>query len=363
MKEYRHLDEHTYRKDIMLITKDPVKYATLVTSKIREEVYQKKRQSNVLTIFTPAKVVVKSHIAMKDMYSALGFTTLIMNGNKKGFYSFDGVYQSIRDFNKQHEIFGEIKDTLVKWRTLNPTINLAITGNLNIERGITFCTTGFNFSDMIVSHYHLENLASLIQLLGRANGGKEYIEIMNIWTHDEVISKANEQISIMNTILNNDPEEFKETDFRKMTKQEQQEPAMNIPIVIQLTQENYKTFTKKGRGWNIESILPKLEIVSPGITEKLKSLKKKQISEPSEALSIKKHIEDFVNAYENNRKYTIDIRPKERQEDLYQIFLDKQNFRAIVSIYYGSKTKPQTISTLSDTASEDTSDCENELII
>ena len=49
---------------------------------------------------------------------------------------------------------------------------------------------------------------------------------MNIWSTAEVIKKANEQIAIVNDLLVNDPEEFDESQFRKKTAAEINEPAM-----------------------------------------------------------------------------------------------------------------------------------------
>ena len=247
-------------------------------------------------------------------------------------------------YNLRYKIRGELKDTLVKWRELNPSASLAITGYLCIERGITFCTHGFNFTDLIVSHCHTRNLASLIQLLGRANGGKEYVQIMNIWAHTDVIRQANERIATLNELLARDPEEFRERDFRKMTKHERMEPAMTVPIVVQLTEAEYATLAtmKKGRAWDEKKIVAALEPHYAGLEDRLRGLKKAQISEikPEEGsgASFKKHILDYVAAAEANRVFVSDVKPKMRTTDFFQMFLDKVHWRVVVSIFYGSRT-------------------------
>jgi hypothetical protein len=117
----------------------------------------------------------------------------------------------------------------VKWRELNPSEDLAITGYLNLERGITFNTNGFNFTDMLVSSYHVKNLASLIQILGRANGDVEYVKIMNIWSPKHVISSANEYIEAVNDTHSRNPEEFNESDFRKASPRDRNSRMVDHP--------------------------------------------------------------------------------------------------------------------------------------
>ena len=86
------------------------------------------------------------------------------------------------------------------------------------------------------------------------------------------------------------------------------------------------------------------------------------MTEPETADSIKKHIEDFVNAAGENRKYVIDVPAKKQMENLYQIFLDKEHYRAIVSIYYGKKLSGQTAQTSSGTSTPASEEVVNEII-
>jgi hypothetical protein len=336
MKGYRRIEEHVLRSDIEADTNNPVEAAMHVLLKIKEDVL--KRVNTRVIVFAPAGATIKTHEDMRDIFKLAEYTVLVLNGRDKMFYSNKGNI-SVDEFKRTHNIKGELKDVLVKWGEVNPDENLAITGNRLIERGITFCTSGFNFTDFIISKYHMKDIASLVQLLGRANGGKDYVSIMNIWAPKEVISAANKQIDIVNSLLNSDPEEFKETDFRKITKREQLEPAMTVPIIIQLSKDEYdilKTY-KKGRSWDADKIQDLLESKRVGLKTELLNHKKYQISEPSEGPSIKKHIDAPVLSANEGRKYTIDIKPDLRDKDLYQMFLDKNGFRVIVSIYNGSR--------------------------
>jgi hypothetical protein len=124
-----------------------------------------------------------------------------------------------------------------------------------------------------------------------------------------------------------------------MTKREELEPAMTVPIIIQLSKEEYETLQtfKKGRSWDTDKIQIMLGSKRDSLKAELLDHKKYQITEPSEGPSIKKHIDAPILAASENRKYTIDIKPALRDKDLYQMFLDKTGFRVIVSIYNGAK--------------------------
>lgn len=354
MTKYRYLSEHNHRKDIDYSTEDPVDYAARVIAKIRCEEVLKPRDAP-LTLFTPSATLVDSHDAMKDMLLSLDIdAVLIMNGQKKGFYTRDSPNKplTVDEFNSAHYVHGELKDTLVKWRELHPTESIGITGNYCIQRGVTFNTQGFNFTDLIVSHYHLKDLESLIQLFGRANGGKEYVDIMNIWAPDEVVKAANTRIALVNELLSKDPTEFKGCDFREMTKKERMEVAMTVPVIIQLTKETYSELTsaKKGRTWDEKSIIRTLDAHHAGLSATLGGLKKSQISEIQDKThkegekagnhtdSYKKHIIDYVAAAADSppRKFVSDVKPKQRTTDFFQMFLDPFDYRVVVSVFYGS---------------------------
>ena len=355
MLKYRYLSEHNHRKDVDCCTEDPVDYVARVITIIRYEEGLKPR-GTPLTLFAPSATLVGSHNAMKNMLLSAGIgTVLIMNGQNKGFYTHGSPNKpsSVDEFNSRHDVHGELKDTLVKWRELYPMESIAITGNYCIQRGVTFNTQGFNFTDLIVSHYHMKDLEALIQLLGRGNGGKEYVDIMNIWAPDEVVKAANARIALVNELLSKDPAEFKGRDFREMTKKERMEVAMTVPIVIQLTKETYSEVasTKKGRTWDETSIIRILETRHAGLSTTLRGLKKSQISEIQEKThttgekagtntdSYKKHILDYVNASIDSppRKFVSDVKPKQRATDFFQMFLDPFEHRVIVSAFYGSR--------------------------
>ena len=143
----------------------------------------------------------------------MGYVVFIINGKFKGFITKDNRI-SLEDYNKKYGINNrELRDTLRHWNTNNPDVNLAITGNQCVERGITFNTNGFNFTAAIISDYHLKSLGKLVQLVGRTTGGKKYTSKMTIFCSNrikETVSKFNER---QKEICSLNPESFNSCDF------------------------------------------------------------------------------------------------------------------------------------------------------
>ena len=169
-------------------------------------------------LFTPAHLYtdtkgVGSHMEVVSYFNDKNYCVFVMNGKFKGFIYPDKSQIELTQFNIENKIDGELRESLMKWNELNPTTNLAITGYWVIERGITFNTTGFNFTDMILSNYHLSSMGKLIQLAGRGSGGKIYVNKMNVICTNKIkdtiinFNKKLEEICSLN------PEYFNRTDF------------------------------------------------------------------------------------------------------------------------------------------------------
>jgi len=211
LEDYRSFKDHNiieHNND----TSNPLDYICDLFSK------KKINDSERKIIFAPGHIYtvkegVGSHLEISNFFLGKGYTVLLMNGKFKGFKYPDGSNITLEDYNKKHNIKGELRNTLQFWSEHNKTTNLAITGYWVIERGVTFNTINFNFTDMIISDFHLKAIAKLIQLVGRGCGGKKYVEKMNVFCTTkikETIVKFNEnhkQICSLN------PEYFNRNDF------------------------------------------------------------------------------------------------------------------------------------------------------
>jgi hypothetical protein len=353
LAEYRKITDHIHCP-LEMDTQNTLEYAMMVMSKILST-----GRRDTMTVFAPAEDEIVSHMAMRDYFNAIGFWVLILNGRCKGFYSPRGEFQTIDSLRKDLGVTGELYEVLRAWRQRYPDNNLAVTGYQCVERGLTFCTTGFSWSDIIISSYHARSIASLVQLFGRANGGKQYVEIANIWSPTSIIRAVNDRIELLNALLRKNPRSFKSKDFRERTERDNQEPCKHVPIVIPLTFNQYTDMntSKKGRRWNIDTILPIIAMYDASLPIRLTSFKKKQVSESSSGPSYKKHIADLIHSAQRNHATSIDIKDEsltcsaclnhqppgirhtcEKKEDLYQIFIDgKDKNKMILLMYSGSR--------------------------
>lgn len=169
-------------------------------------------------LFTPAHLYtdtegVGSHMEVVSYFNDKNYCVFIMNGKFKGFIYPNKTKIELTQFNIENNINGELRESLMKWNELNPTTNLAITGYWVIERGITFNTTGFNFTDMILSNYHLSSIGKLIQLAGRGSGGKLYVNKMNVICTTKIKDTINNFNKNLEEICSLNPEYFNRTDF------------------------------------------------------------------------------------------------------------------------------------------------------
>lgn len=169
-------------------------------------------------IFAPAHLYtetegVGSHSEVVSYFNDKNYCVFVMNGKFKGFIYEDKSKVELTQFNTENNITGELRESLRKWNELNPRRNLAITGYWVIERGITFNTTGFNFTHMILSNYHSSSTGKLIQLAGRGSGGKLYVSEMKVICTPKVKDTIINFNKNLEEICSLGPEYFNKTDF------------------------------------------------------------------------------------------------------------------------------------------------------
>jgi len=174
-------------------------------------------------IFAPGHVYkdkegVGSHEELVTFFKNKNYCSFLMNGDFKGFIYPDGKKIEESKFKNDHNIEGELRDVLVKWCELNPNVNLALTGNYLIERGITFNTTGFNFTHFVLSNYHLLLENRLMQMAGRGTGAKKYVKKMNVFCTSEIKKCIEKNIKNMKDLMSLKLEYYNKTDFENSDK-------------------------------------------------------------------------------------------------------------------------------------------------
>jgi hypothetical protein len=339
MQNYRWLNDHERNHSVTDMSKKTVDYAEHVLKQLGHH-----DSSNPRIIFAPAENGKPSHYAMQYLFQEYGYWVYVDNSDKetgKRFYQPDGKSQSIDDFRKMHKVEGEPYEVFKKWKELHPTESLAITGWLTIIRGITFNTTDFNFTDMILSAGHMPNIADLLQVSGRANGDIQYVGCFTIHCPKDIWDLLDNRIKLMTELHEKNIEEFEEKDFRQKTKRDEQEVAWTIPYVFSIGKEKYEKIKKIGKSkiWDTETILSQID--DEKLIEDLRHRKKEggqfQITQPEKDDTYKKYITDFIQKATENRIFNMGLHTDNKNKDGYQIFLDNRGFNIIVSIYNGTK--------------------------
>ena len=171
-------------------------------------------------MFTPGHLYTKkqdvgSHEEIVDYFINKHFWVYLSNGYFKGFIQSNGARELLDEFNLKHHILGQLRDSLLKWNFLYPSDNIAITGYWTIERGITFCTDGFNFTHIIISNYHSTKLNKLIQLVGRVNGNEKYFGAYkyHFICPKNIYNTITETINKTIELRNINPINYNQTDF------------------------------------------------------------------------------------------------------------------------------------------------------
>jgi hypothetical protein len=163
-------------------------------------------------IFVPAEVEISTHDAIKDLAFGIKSNVLMINGQIKAYLYPDGRKEDIKDYKKNHSEIPEHAGILDVARIMyaDPKLglkntNLVITGYKCIERGATFNLPGFQFYAAIFAPYHLKEgskaVEDIVQLAGRASGGKDNVPPMFIvapkYLIDEVCDRQDDMIKFL----------------------------------------------------------------------------------------------------------------------------------------------------------------------
>ena len=321
---YRQLKEH----NIIYVNSNLQSYYYI------EDIYEKYIDKNkVIRLFAPPGNSIKSHELTKTLFLEKEFIVIIINSKSKDICFPEGNKISINEFNKEHfpeQSDVEIYNTLSKLHKLYPNTNMAITGYTCIERGITFQTDGFNFTDMIIPP--IKKIETSAQLCGRGNGGKQYVKKHNIFIQKEHFENIENHVRFNIYLMQSNPEKISELDFREKTNKEKDMVRWEIPEVIQLNKEEFdKVSEKKNKSKYHENRVIKL-LEDKKIN--IKDYEKSQWLKPEKGY--KKNIIPLLNAIDNNNPISfLKKEHKEKNKKFYSIYFDIKNFKVIIVKYNG----------------------------
>jgi hypothetical protein len=115
-----------------------------------------------------------------------------------------------------------------------------------------------------------------------------------------------------------------------------------VPIVIKVTEYEYKSFNYVNSVWDVNSIFEVIGKYNKLLVEELKRINelggKDQIVQPQSDTSYNQYILIPCKACEEQKHYKrVGNIDNENNMDTFQIFLDNKEYRVIISCYYGSK--------------------------
>jgi len=326
-----------------------------------------------LRLFSPGMRNSKTHKKIAEYFNQQGFISITINSDKKRAIHYpigtrhpcfyidpdskeyviiqhpENEYESIEQFNRRVGLLKKKRDDVNMYDTLTLlnklyfNVDVVITGFMCIERGVTFQTVTkfgrFNFTDLIMPSNSTICLSSAVQIIGRSNGSKEYVNKHNIYITNKLHTKVNEFINYQMNIIKANPEKITERDFREQTQIELDEPYTTVPMRFQLSLESYNELSaKKGvRYINKRLITEKIKEKYDDINCYYEAL----CSEPNtENNGWEKNIQPLINAFNNNEKYvTLHKNKKYDKKNYYSVYFDKKNTQMFVMLWNGSNRK------------------------
>lgn len=315
------------------------------------------------------KIIINSNSKATDMTSiarfanSVGINAMVFNMYGVKTYIPGAPVQTFRIKGKRFNgLLFEI------YKTLNlENKPLIIIGRRKVDRGLGFHyaprdgSEGLIWTDIILGR--IEDTNTAVQKAGRLAGiirqCPQYYGKCTYWTdertqrdilrHNAIVDEANKltgctvlQAVTRGTVKVNEilPEFVKAEKPKpepKKARSKLNKASLRVPKIIQLSVEEYGSIDKLGRSWNEEKIL---ELVNQHDTElhnELRRLTKDQITEPKTQNARKKQIEDLVRGANENKGKVISISDEDKNKDLFQIFMDSQEKRLVITRYYGTK--------------------------
>ena len=326
IENYRKLEDHNIKYVV----------STLESDEYIKEIYNKhiSDKEYPLRLFAPPSRYTETHDSVKKFFLEKGFIVIVINGKEKSIY-LDGEPISIDNFNKNHfpkKTDVEMYKTLTKLNNLYTNTNIVITGFDCIERGVTFQTNGFNFTDMIIPP--IQDDATAVQMVGRANGGKNFVKKHNIWIQKSTYDKIKKRVDKTLNLIESNPIEVCETDFREKTDKERDMVRWEVPLSIDLQKEEFEYVTeKKGVRFARERTLElfkKNDINIEGYDHAMWNCPK------PDTRGYRKNILPLLNAISENKPISLLHRKdKDKNKKIYSVYFDTINHKVILVKYNG----------------------------
>jgi len=305
--------------------------------------------------FIPSDSYLEDHYAMRDMLLKHGFAVIVINGS--GILLTMPGSKRCQTFSKDEEFATKLTSIYKEWNLGDYCV--AITGNLCIGQAITIQSEDFLFDYAILSPSGDQERDS--QSAGRVKGnikGFENYKPCKVFTtkeFDETARRVEARVYALNKMACEKKEngeapiitlkEFKDIKTRLNLDTDRDYACKFIPIIYQLTSENY-SMLRLGNGRFDKKFIARIlgqaydwfDEFSWGESEQWKGIQ--QTTEPDTADSYKKHITDLVDKTERKMRAVMDRGPKSKEvkhRKQMWIYIDKEKERLIITRWDGTK--------------------------
>ena len=320
------------------------------------------------------KIIINSNAKSNDMTSMARFANSVgMNAMVFNMYGVKTYVPGtpVQTFRIKGRRFNELLFEIYKKLNLENK-PLIIIGRRKVDRGLGFHyaprdgSEGLIWTDIILGRIEDKNTA--VQKAGRLAGiiaqCPQYYGKCTYWTdertqndilrHNKIVDEANKftgctalqavtrGIVKVNEILPEFVKVEKPKPEPKKPRVKVNKDALRVPKIIQLSVEEYESINKLGRAWNEVKIMELINHYDNELHQELQLLTKDQITEPETQNARKKQIEDLVTGANENKEKVISIKKDNKNKDVFQIFMDNQEKRLVVTRYYGTKIQGET---------------------
>ena len=349
VEEYRKLIDH----NVTFISDEYVdenqKLRNLKEDKYIEKVLLKHPESfetgGVRRVIVLAGRRTQSHYSVQQLFQQRGYISLIMNSKVKGgeIHYPDGKTTNFVDFKTEN--FGttkvEVYDILAKLYELNPKTSSVIIGNLNVNRGVTFMSTGSQLTDLIMSDCGSNELKR--QFTGRFNGHKKYVADSNMYMPQ---STYGAMIKYEHRSLETHKENPKVlTDIHCVDKELDDtyyiDERKTIPQSFQLTDEEFEIVSAKNSSRYFKNKKYILDYILENYDYKINKIPEKIFSELAHTdlylmIGKKPQLKWFYNSIEENNAIR-DLANQHMKKDtlIMSVVLDKNTKKVVLIAYKG----------------------------
>ena len=359
---------------------DTVEYAKAVI-----EAYPESFMSSVCC-FIPADIFIDSHEAMASMLVEKGFAVLVINGTccdilfkfgskKRQQLVRQGVAATLCGFNPEKYKNGLNDIQASEWiadvyeALMLSSFPFAITGNICIGRGTTLSSAKMCINRAILPPKEPKSrttkelsLARMYQLAGRINGNtKEFAAwkppvVFCTELFDECIKTmetrakrlAEVAYDTKNTVVN--PLAYETIAEAPMTsgeakqkvKDDELELKGSVPVVISVSVEDIELVLKAtgvSRRDHLLGIIARVDFDLWLDICAFTCIKISQAGRGGSEDSRKKYIDAPVNKALNGIKWKVDVDQENNDKNVWLAFLDAEEKRVIVSVWYGSRLR------------------------